>query len=337
MLPSSCKGLITLALLLCCTLLAGCGSGFRTFPPGTIISNAATTVSVYPFTNEDLVGPCVYDLRLPSSTSSGTAGTLVIFERGDSLQLYNDASLQATAAALNFAIVFAHECDAATTGSFQADASKGPARVLTAALSQLAISSAHTELATTKLTLFGFSAAGVLAATMSNTMPARLSGVVSYAPGDQYVDLNDVAVSGAAAQIPTLVLGNALDRKSGTARGEHYFERGLALGGKWAYGVQNATTHCCTLSTRALLSPWLVSVAGASNSVLTQPFATGVGVYGTFTCKPDSTTDAYGDADCAFSVAALQSTAPATGTYAWLPDRTTGDAWLTWVLNPVTN
>ena len=323
-------------LVLFAGMLTGCGAGIFSSPPGTVVSTSSTSVSVYPLTTEDLAGPCRFDLRLPSSSSPVTA-TLVVYERGDTARFYADASIQALADNLHFALLFAYECDAATTGNFQADAAKGPQRVLFAALSQLATSAGHSELATGNLVLYGYSAAGVLAATMSNLSPSRLLGVIEYIAGDQYVDLDNLIVSASAAQVPALILDNSLDTRSGTSRGLRYFLRGHALSAPWAYGVQNATDHCCSLSTRPIAAPWIAALAAAgsnpSPAVSSFPNAT----YGTFTCSANTTLDVFGQQNCSIATASLQSSAPAQLLYGWLPDVASGTAWRTWVLNPTTN
>ncbi len=294
---------------------------------------------MYPTTSEDLQGPCLFEMRLPAP-GVAVAGTLVVYQRGDTQQFYDDTTVQAAMTGLNFAMVFAEECDAQTTGSFQADASKGPATVLFAALSQLAVSSGHPELATSNVALFGFSAGGVLSASMLNEAPSRILGAIEYAPGDAHVNLATLPVSAAAAQIPALILANALDEKSGTTRGLTYYTRGRNAGAPWAYGVQHATDHCCSLSTRSVALPWLAAVIGAGSPASPLPLKQSAFVtatYGTFTCTPNDTVDVFGQNNCAFSVAALQPVLPVTGTYGWLPDAASGAAWVTWVLNPATN
>ncbi len=317
-------------------LLSGCGAGTFLSAPGTVVSTSATTVSVYPTTAEDLDGPCLFDLRLPAGGTS-VAGTLVVYERGDTQTLYNDASVQATADTLHLAMLFAHECDARTTGSFQADASKGPSGVLAAALTQLAVSSGHPELNAGQLIFFGYSAAGVLVATMSQIIPTRILGAVEYIPGDEYVNLDQITINPAAATIPTLVLDNALDEKSGTTRGLNYFLRGQLLNAPWAYGVQNATSHCCSLSTRALVLPWIAALARVGGNLPLTPAAFPSSLYAPFTCTAVTTVDVFGQTNCAISKASLQTTVPATSVYGWLPDGASANAWLAWVLNPTTN
>ncbi len=328
--------LCMLLLVVPLVVLTGCGSGYKDFPPGTVLSVSATTVWLYPLVTEDLSGPCMYDLRLPSS-SEAVAGTLVVFQRGDTENLYNDATVQSTMDTLHFAMVFAHECDARTTGSFQADASQGPARVLFAALDALASSSGHAELSTGNVVLFGYSAAGVLTATLLNEQPDRILGAVEYIPGDVHVNIATVPVSTGAQQIPALVLANADDEQSGTTRVRAYFSAGYAAGAPWAFGVQHATDHCCSLSTRSVILPWITSVASATQkpmprraSVFASP------VYTTLTCTPDTTLDVFGDTNCAISAASIQAV-PGKGSDGWLPNAASGAAWLQWVLNPVTN
>ena len=320
------RGWAGLGCLLGVFLLAsvtGCGSGY---------ADGGLAIPALP--GEDLVGPCRYSL-----VANGTAGqqqlsgvqqgVLVIFERSDTAQLMEDASVQATAAALHYAILWAEECDARSSGDLQADAAKGPARTLRAALATLATSTGHPELATVPLVLFGFSAAGVLSATMETVLPNRLAGVVMYAAGSAYTDLDDVAVTAGSAAIPTLILTNAEDEKSGTSRSYRFFERGQAQGARWGYGVQNNTDHCCSLSTRSILLPWLQAVAARTGSA-------GTSVQVSFTAIPDGTIDAQGEMDSDFSFAGIGP--PGTEFQsAWMPDAISAKAWLAWVTNPETN
>ena len=102
--------------------------------------------------------------------------------------------------------------------------------------------------------------------------------------------------------------------------------------------MQNGTTHCCTLSTRTALIPWLqsiVAISAATPPGLTPTF----GTFGTFACVPDGTVDGQGEIDCAIATPLLKSVSAATaGTQAgWFPDTITANAWLTWVTSPTTN
>ncbi len=305
--------------------VTGCGSGL-----------ADTGGSVATLPGEDLAGPCRYELiglqqAVPQPAVPQPAGVLkgvlVIFERSDTAQVMEDASVRAMAAMLHFAILWAHECDARSTGDLQADAAKGPARTLEVALQKFAMATGHAELTSAPLVLFGFSAAGVLSATMETVWPDRLAGVMLYAAGSAYTDLDTVVVTAASAAIPTLVLTNAEDDKSGTSRSYRYFKRGQAMGARWGYGVQNNTDHCCSLSTRSILLPWLAAIAAGGN-------ASAVPV--TFVAIPDGTVDAQGEMDADFSFAGLGAGGGGIET-AWMPDAVSAKAWLAWVTNPGTN
>ena len=290
--------------------------------------------------SEDLAGPCNYELFLPTP-SVQQAGTIVIFGRGDSERVYKDRGLRTLAAKLHYAMVWAAECNARSTKDLQADASLGPARTLFAALSQFASNTNHPELSTVGVVLYGFSAAGVLSATMENLEPERVIASVEFAPGDAYLYLPTLPISAAAAQIPTLILDNAEDPYVGTTMGLEYFRRGRALNAPWAFGVQNATNHCCNTSTLPLVEPWLSAIAAvaalpASSQVQTQSrFA--FEQFGSFTCTADRIVDNLGFVNCAISSPSVAAQAPATGDVGWLPDAATASAWTTWVTNPVTN
>ena len=316
---------------------------------GLSLAAPTATTEVTPLATDDLVASCSYDLML-QEPKAAVKGLLVIFERGDSKELYNDLLVRQTVGALGFGIIFAHECDARSSGDLQSDASKGPARALIMAIDQFAVARNHPEFKTAGMVLYGFSAAGVLTATMANTIPMRMIGAIEYAPGSKYTDLDDVAVSSAAARIPTLILANARDEDAGTTRNYNYFLRGRATGMlPWGYAVQNATDHCCNLSTRNLILPWIQAIAAqqtsvASTNVDPQPFApskaTGeppVGALGQFTCTPDGVVDAQGQIDCGFTSASLGISGGSSEQTVWLPDTTTATAWLTWATNPVTN
>ncbi len=320
-------GLACLLGMLPLAAVTGCGSGY-----------AGTGLAIPALPGEDLAGPCRYSLVTNGDAGQQPGGqelagvqqgVLVIFERSDTAQLMEDASVRAMAEALHFAILWARQCDARSSGDLQADAAKGPARTLRAALSTFATATGHPELGTVPLVLFGFSAAGVLSATMETAWPDRLAGVVLYAAGSAYTDLDTVAVTAKSAAIPTLILTNAEDQKSGTSRSYRYFMRGQAQGAQWGYGVQNNTDHCCSLSTRSILLPWLQAIAMRSGSA-----ATSVPV--SFTAIPDGTIDAQGEMDSDFNYAGMGAGVMGQQT-AWLPDAVTAKAWVAWVTNPETN
>jgi dienelactone hydrolase len=299
------------------------------------------TTTVARLAAEDLVGGCQYDVVLPRDVPD-TAGTVVIFDRADSLDLFDDVKVRTTASSLGIALVFAHECNAKSYPDLQADAAKGPGRALFVGLQQLATATSHPELATHKVILYGFSAAGVLAATMTNYAPQRILGIVAYAPGSAYVNLDRVRPSPASAAIPALILGNAEDTAAGTTRGYSYFQRGRALHAPWAFAVQNGVGHCCNLSTRNVFLPWIVAMLTPASEYVTGPTqstsaasSNGInGVSGSFLCSPDGIVDAHGDVNCRFTSATVGPPGSSSNeTAGWLPTSQSANAWLVWVKN----
>lgn len=306
------------------------------------------TVSVAPLATEDLAAPCIYDLVV-AQPSLPVNGLLVLFARPDTETLYTDPAVREQAASLGYGIVFAHQCIAKTFGDLQPDASKGPGRALLQAMKQFAIVTSHPELEQSPLILYGFSAAGILTATMADQAPGRIIGSIEYAAGDFYYNLDQLQASPNAIRIPTLILANAHDLASGTYRNYHYFLRGRQQGAPWAYAVQNATGHCCNLSTRSIILPWIAAIATthgiSQNNVASQaggskasaPASSNPGSMVQFVCTPDGITDANGYTDCRFSAASLETSIASGGTSAWLPDSASAAAWLKWVTHPSTN
>ncbi len=342
--------LLSVAAVLACSLmsLTGCG--------GTVISGLGTSVASLP--TEDLQGPCLYDLQLATagaaagaaaaSTAANTAavtqaGVLVIFERGDSANLYNDSAVQAMAQQFHLAMMFARQCNARSTGDLQPDATKGPGRALVAALSQLSASTGHRELATAPLILYGFSAAGVLTATLTNAYPSRVLGAIPYAAGAVSYNLDDLVVSNGAAGVPMLILANAQDVHSGTQRNLSLFQRGSAKGAPWAFAVQKATGHCCTSTGRDVIIAWVTSLlqtqttTGANGQAALNPIATPAPATVRFLCAPNGVIDAIGNINCQFASASILPSTAGGPTASWLPGSAAATAWLTWVTNTGTN
>ncbi len=292
----------------------GCGSGF-----------AHPEVSIAPLAGEDLARPCRYGLLIPDPLVT-QAGVLVVFDRSGAALVAEDANVQVLAASLHYAILIAEECDARSSGDLQADATKGPARALQAGLAAFAAQSAHPELGSVPLVLFGFSASAVLSATMELAIPERIQGVLLYAAGSMYTDLDDVGVTSQTAAIPTLILADAEDEKSGTSRSYRHFEKARKLGSTtWAFGVQNNTDHCCSLSTVPLLLPWMKALSAPR---VWSPV--------NFLCGPDGTVDAQGEIDCEFTSAGTGAAVGAQET-GWMPDAASAAEWLVWSTSQTTN
>ncbi len=320
-----------------CFLFALCSS-FVLTGCGSTVKEEATSVTIPSLSSEDVVPSCTYDLTLDPKGQK-PVGLIVMFARGDTNQLYADMKFREAAWSLHYGVLWVHECFAASFYDLQADAAKGPGRMLFAAISQLAQLTKQPELETAGVILYGFSAAGVLVSTMANDYPDRILGVVQYASGSSYVNLDKV-VLGAAAKIPTLNLANADDTAAGTARSFHYFQRGRKLNAPWAYGVQNGTQHCCNLSTESIFLPWMRAIAAANAATATPSLAASVdaGTLTHFVCTPDGISDSSGEPDCKFTKASVGGLSPIPAEQSgWLPDGASGSAWLAWVTNPGTN
>ena len=300
------------------------------------------SVQVSPLPGEDLVLACSYDLKI-ADMANPVRGVWVLFERADTLNLWNDQAFQAEAARLQLALVYAHECDAASFADLQPDGNKGPARALAAALTQLSVASAHPELASASIGMFGFSAAGVLALTVAEAMPERVSAVVTYAAGSGHLELRNITANAALQQVPLLLLANGDDTESGTTSSERFFEMGRAAGAPWTFAVQPRVGHCCTVSVSPLLVAWMSSVVplrlrSAGGLAVVSEAAS---LRGQFTCTPDGVQDGMGYSDCAITSAKVEaaaasadSTAAATPSTAWLPTASFGSSWLQWIAVP---
>lgn len=302
--------------------LSGCGSG--------VVVNTITT-TVTPLETEDLKSPCVYEIPMEIDPAPQVA-VLVIFQRGnDSRDLFQDTSVRETASALHVTVMYAHECDAKSFGDLQPDATKGPGRAMFAALDQFATTTAHPELGQVPVIPFGFSAAGALTLTLAHAYPDRVLGAIPYAAGSSTVELADLSISGADAAKPMLILENGEDQITGTTRAYAFFDRGRALGARWGFAVQNGSPHCCTMSTRGVIVPWIAAMVNGAGAL------SNAGVRSYFSCVHDGGTDDGGLTDCEMVGASITGGSVATTDTGWLPDAATAEAWLAWVTNPRMN
>ena len=314
-------------LSLAASVLAGCG--------GDISTPLTYETSIAPLAGEDLSGPCSYELSLPSPKVV-QRGVLVIFDRGDSNLLYLDSSVREMAANLDFAMLFARQCNAASYDNIQSDGSKGPGRALFAALPKLAVLSGHPEVANANVLMFGFSAAGVLSVTITNYKPERVIGVIGYAAASEYQAINDVVPSAETLAVPFLLLSSAADTAAGTTGDQKFFTSAWEAGAPWSWGVQNHVGHCCTLTTRPVMLPWIAATVGmrltAAGTLAPVPGATGR--LANFTCSPDGVEDSGSQENCSFTAANLLADGSGRKTAkAWLPDDATAQNWLAWVTN----
>jgi hypothetical protein len=142
------------------------------------------------------------------------------------------------------------------------DPSRGIGRALFAALTQLAESSGHPELASAKVILLGFSGPGSLVGRFPDFAPDRVLAVISTNAGQfEPLGVDTIALSPRAATIPQLILTGSADAVSGTTRPYAYFRKYFDQGAPWSFVVQNETPHCCVINAKALVLEWLDAVA----------------------------------------------------------------------------
>lgn len=218
--------------------------------------------SVAPQPDEDLASACRYELTLPDR-SRPVRGVWVTFDRGrDMLRYYGDPDVQAFARRNDLALLLPFHCAAKSYGDMNVDPSRGIGRALFTALNQLAESSGHSELASAKLILLGFSGTGSLASRFPEFAPNRVLAVVSTNAGHfDPLGVDTITLSRTAAAIPQLILTGSSDAVSGTTRPYAYFRKYFDAGSPWTFVVQNNTPHCCVINAKALVLEWLDAVA----------------------------------------------------------------------------
>ena len=328
-------------IVLSCVLLltAGCGTIAVPYLPETTVANLP---------GEDLAGPCTYALRLTNGpvlipgqppTQIPQTGVLVIFERDDSLTLFDDATVIATAQQLHMAMLYAYQCDAASFDDLQPNATKGPGRAMFQALSQFAVNLNHPELASANVFLAGFSAAGVLSVTTALEYPNRTLGVISYAPGTNYLNVAAIDVTPALARIPALILVSATDVAAGDQLPFFLFQSGWSQGAPWGFASQHALNHCCVDSIAPMLNPWITAIAtnytttGSSGLLTLSDKIAPVSPTVAFQIYVDGSFDPVGYQDFYFGSYSILPSTSGGPFEAWLPDPTVTQAWVTWITN----
>ena len=335
-LSASIRFLVCAVLCVCAWVLTGCG---------TIVQPWGPTTTVAPLPGEDLAAPCKYQMHLASNPAPNGVvpaplqqrGVVVIFERGDSVDLYDDPTVSAMAHDLQFATMFAYQCDAASFNDLQYDATKGPGRTLFQALNQFAEITGHTELAGANVILAGFSAGGYLSMTTAEEYPQRVLGAVLDAPADPYANFQNMAISPAVTQIPTLILANSGDVQAGTHRPLAFFQTGWLQGARWGFGIKNGLSHCCVDTIAPLMNQWMTSVVQSQSTLsadglvalspVTNPQPPAV----EFTCVVNSTFDSFGWQNCDITDPSIVTAGAITLQPGWMPDATAAQAWLKWV------
>ncbi len=322
-------------------LMTGCGFVREPNLPETTVAKVA---------GEDMADTCTYALRvangpvlIPGQSPSQIPQTavLVVFERLDSLNLFEDPAVIAAAQNLHMAMMYAYQCNASSFDDLQPVASAGPGRALFQALNQFSVSLSHPELANANVFVTGFSAAGYLSVTLAAEHPDRVLGVIPYAPASAYYDLGSLEVSPKLAQVPALILVSAQDTAAGDQRPFFLFLNGWVQGAPWGFASQHSVGHCCVDSIAPMLIPWMTAifneytVTGSSGLVtpkgVVHPAPASVG----FQIASDGSFDPFGWQNFYFGSASVFSSAlPGEPYQAWLPDATNTAAWLAWVNNP---
>jgi dienelactone hydrolase len=312
--------------------------------------------SVAPRPEEDLAAACRYEITV-TNPSRSVHGIWVVFERSrDMLRYYRDTDVRAFARRHDLALLFPFHCasKSETGGDINADPSKGIGRALFSALSQLAGSSGHPELASAKLILLGFSGTGSLVGRLAEFASDRVLAVIATNPGHfDPLGVDTITLSPKAAAVPQLILTGSADAVSGTQRPYAYFRRYFDQGAPWTFVVQNRAPHCCTMNAKALILEWLdaVVVQGATRTS---------GRHGFIEISPSkatdcpdqsppvrsswcrSTKDEWGDANWSVSAATIdRNPNPPQGMIpsGWLPTEAFAKQWVSFVTqaeHPVT-
>ena len=227
-----------------------------------IVEAQSFKTTVDPLPDENLAGPCSYDLTLPVKSREIRA-VWVTFDRGlDIMKFYSDPDVVDFAARHDWALMMPHQCPAkdAPGGPQEMDMnpSHGVGRALFTALDQFAHLSKHAELSSAKLILLGFSGTGALFAHFVGYAPSRVLAAVLAGPGHyDPVGVDNVNLPASAITVPELIVVGGADKISGTQRPYNYFLRYRNQGAPWTFLVQNKTPHCCVINIKSFVLEWL--------------------------------------------------------------------------------
>jgi hypothetical protein len=240
---------------------ASCVAAFLVAPPAHAAPGAVFRTSVAPRSDEDLASDCLYEITL-LDRSRPVRAVWVIFDRGrDMLRHYGDPTIQAFAHRHDVALLLAFHCRAKSDEDINVDPAKGIGRALLTALTQMAESSGHAELASAKLILLGFSGAGSLVGRLPEYAPDRVLAVMATNAGHfDPLGVDTITLSPRAAAVPQLILTGGADAVSGTQRPYEYFRKYFDQGAPWTFVVQNKMPHCCVINAKALMLEWLDAV-----------------------------------------------------------------------------
>jgi len=218
--------LMTVTVLACARTATPAATANAEGQPAIVEDGVVFQTSVAPRPDEDLAAACRYEITLTNPLRS-VQGVWVVFERGrDILRYYRDTDVRAFARRHDLALLFPFHCPSKseTGGDINVDPSKGIGRALLSALTQLAGSSGHPELASAKLILLGFSGTGSLIGRLAEFASDRVLAVIPTNPGHfDPLGLDTITLSPKAAAVPHLILTGSADAVSGTQRPYAYF------------------------------------------------------------------------------------------------------------------
>ena len=312
----------------------------------SLVQAQSFETTVTPLPNENFAGPCHYDLTLPAGRHLVRA-VWVTFDRGrDILKFYDDSDVLAFARIHHLALMMAHQCAAKNAPGgpteMDMDPSHGVGRALFSALDQFAQQSGHSELASAKLILLGFSGTGALFAHFVGYAPDRVVASIPTDPGHHDpAGIDNVRLPDSALGVPELIMAGGVDKVCGTERPYNYFRKYRDRGAPWAFLVQNKAPHCCIINTKSLMLAWLDEIIKVRHPSPTRPLRTidvSRGWEGYIRACPSDVHDGWGSPTwnvCGASVQRVGETAPAQQIPAgWFLSRRLANRWLTFIQQP---
>jgi len=314
--------------------------------PAIAAQGVVFQTSVAPHADEDLASECRYEMTL-TDPSRTVRGIWVIFDRGrDMLRYYGDPDVQAFAQHHDLALLLPFHCGAKSysapgaKGDMNVDPTKGIGRALLAAITQLAQSSSHPELASAKLILLGFSGAGSLVGRLADYAPDRIVAVIPADAGHfEPLGLDTISLSPKASAIPQLILTGGADSVCGTQRPYGYFRKHFDQGAPWTFVVQNKTPHCCIINAKSLILLWLEAILKETQTppAVAARINRGNGWFGFIRTEENETKDLWGGTNWSVSTATTERRpTPPRGMIpaGWLPSHRFAKQWVSFVRQP---
>lgn len=303
--------------------------------------------TVKPFPDENLAGPCAFELSIPGPIKHVRA-VWITYDRGfDITRYYSDAEVRAFAQKHSIALMLARQCPATLPptgeqGEMDMDMSRGVARSIFTALNHFSRQSHHAEIASAKLIVMGFSGIGAMFGHFVRYAPDRVLAAILANPGQtEPYGMKDMNLDPAALAVPQFIITGGIDDRGGTERPWDYFSRHRSRGAPWVFLVQNGISHCCVINAKALILEWLDEIAKlrqpASNATL-RAISVTKGWNGFIRPCENGKRDTWGGPDwnvCDASIQPVRLPAP-TGQVAgaWFPSHRLASDWLMFIREP---